>query len=141
MSTMPLDVVTPDRKVFGEEVEMVIVRGGDGDLGILPHHAPLATPLKPCVVRIRQDGEERKIAVSGGFLEVANNRVTILADAAELPEEIDVERARRAKERAEQRLANAETDTEDRIDVERARRALARANVRLEVAGKTGKRS
>ncbi|RDV84510.1 F0F1 ATP synthase subunit epsilon [Ammonifex thiophilus] len=122
-----LVVVTPARVVFTDEVRMVVARGVEGELGILPDHAPLITRLKTDVVRIQKDGQWRVMAVSNGFLEVKNNQVTILADAAELAEEIDVERARRAKERAEERLRARTPD----IDVARAEAALMRALARL----------
>jgi F-type H+-transporting ATPase subunit epsilon len=126
-----LEVVTPDKVVLSEQVRMVIFRGGDGELGILPRHAPLATTLKPGIVRVKlEEGEEDYIAVTDGFVEVLPDRVTILANAAEVAHEIDVERARAAKERAEARLAQR---TED-IDIERAEAALRRALIRLEAA-------
>jgi F-type H+-transporting ATPase subunit epsilon len=113
MSKMQLDIVTPERKLYSEEVEMVITRAAKGDIGILPQHAPLISPLAATVVRIKKEGIEEK--------------VTILADAAEFPHEIDVTRAERAKARAKQRLAEGE---EDAI---RAEAALVRAVNRLRV--------
>jgi F-type H+-transporting ATPase subunit epsilon len=135
MRNVPLEIVTPDRKVFSGEVSMVIVRGGDGDVGIMAGHIPLVTTVKTSAVRIFTDDnrQEKRVAVSGGFLEVKPDGITILAEAAELPEEIDVERAMRAKERAERRLAEA--GRED-IDTLRAELALQRALNRLQVAGK-----
>ncbi len=128
MSRMQLDIVTPEKIVYSKEVEMIITRAANGDIGILPQHAPLVSPLKITAVRVKKDGEEEQIAVSGGFLEVRPDKVTILAQAAELPGEIDVERAERAKARAEERLANKEGDQI------RAEMALRRALNRLEVA-------
>lgn len=125
-----LAIVTPERLVFSDEVRYVQARGAEGELGILPDHAPLITSLKIGVLRIKKDGKWRKAAVHGGFLEVKNNRVVILANACEMAEEIDVERARRAKERAEQRLRARTPD----IDIARAEAALARALTRLEAA-------
>ncbi|MBX5436405.1 MAG: F0F1 ATP synthase subunit epsilon [Alicyclobacillaceae bacterium] len=131
MSTVLFEVVTPERVVLSEEVRMVFVWTGGGELGILPKHAPLAATVKPGVVKVRlPDGAEDYIAVSGGFLEVLPERVTLLADTAELAHEIDVERAQRAKERAQARLSQR---TED-VDVARAELALRRAMVRLEAA-------
>jgi F-type H+-transporting ATPase subunit epsilon len=130
MRTVPLEIVTPERLVFRDEVNMVIARGGDGDLGVLRGHMPLMTTLKPGVVRIKMDNTEKRYVVTGGFMDVTPERVVILADTAESPEEIDVERARAAKERAEKRLANPG----DNVDVERAKRALQRAELRLQVA-------
>ncbi|MDI6632461.1 MAG: F0F1 ATP synthase subunit epsilon [Thermoanaerobacteraceae bacterium] len=129
-----LVVVTPARVVFTDEVRMVVARGADGDLGILPEHAPLITSLKTDVVRVEKGGRWQHMAVSSGFMEVKNNRTVILADAAELAEEIDVERARRAKERAEERLRTKGPD----IDVIRAEAALLRALARLKAVELAG---
>lgn len=132
MKTVPLEIVTPDRKVFGDEVQMVIARGGAGDLGILPGHTPLVTTLKISAVRIKMnDGTEQLVAVSGGFMEVKPEKVTILAEAAELSEEIDIDRAERARQRAEQRLA---ATGQENLDFRRAELALQRALNRLQVA-------
>jgi F-type H+-transporting ATPase subunit epsilon len=130
VSKMTVEVVTPERVVYSGEAGMVIARGVEGDLGILPNHMPLVTPLKIAPVRIKTDGDkEVKIAVSGGFMEVRGDKVTILAETAELPEDIDVERAKAAKARAEQRLIDKHPD----LDIRRAERALARAMARLEI--------
>lgn len=130
MSKIKLEIVTPERKVYSDEVEMVIARAAGGDIGVLPHHAPMVSPLKPTVVRIMNDGKEDQVAVSGGFLEVRPEQITILAETAERPEDIDVARAERAKERAEKRI------TEGEGDVGRAQAALARALNRLTAIGK-----
>ena len=131
MSKMTVEVVTPERVVYSGQAEMVIARGVQGDLGILPNHMPLVTPLKTAPVRIKvEGGQEVRVAVSGGFMEVRGDKVTILAETAELPGDIDVERAKAAKERAEKRLSEKYPE----IDVERAERALQRALVRLDVA-------
>jgi len=122
-----LVVVTPARIAYSDEVRMVCARGADGDLGILPDHAPLITALKTDVVRVQKNGQWRYLAVSSGFLEAKENRVIILSDAAEAAEEIDVERARRAKERAEERLRTRTPE----IDIIRAEAALLRALARL----------
>jgi F-type H+-transporting ATPase subunit epsilon len=127
---MMLEIVTPERKVYAEEVNMVIARGVEGELGILPHHVPLVTPLKIAPLTVKKDNQERWIAVNGGFMEVRKDKVIILADSAELPEEIDVERAQRAKERAEARMKS------DEYDFRRAELALQRALNRLKVANK-----
>lgn len=130
MSKMTVEVVTPERVVYSGQAEMVIARGVAGDLGILPNHMPLVSPLKTAPVRIKTEGEkEVKMAVSGGFLEVRGDKVTILAETAELPGDIDVERAKAAKDRAEKRLSEKYPD----IDVQRAERALQRAMARLDV--------
>lgn len=130
MSKLTVEVVTPERVVYSGEAKMVIARGADGDLGILPNHMPLVTPLKIAPVRILTEGDkETAIAVSGGFLEVHGEQVTILAEAAELPENIDVARAKAAKARAEQRLIDKHPD----LDQRRAELALQRAINRLNV--------
>ncbi|UFJ40161.1 F0F1 ATP synthase subunit epsilon [Brevibacillus humidisoli] len=130
MSKMMLEVVTPERVVYSGEVNMVIARGVAGDLGILPNHMPLVTPLKIAPVRVKTEGDkETQIAVSAGFMEVRGDKVTVLAEAAELPEQIDVERARAAQARAEQRLNERHPD----LDISRAELALQRAKVRLQV--------
>jgi len=132
VSTLLLEIVTPERKVYAQEAEMVIVKGAAGELGILPNHIPLVTPLNIAPVRVKRGGSEDRIAVHGGFMEVRKDKVVILAEAAELPEEIDVERAQAAKARAEKRLA----DKQEGIDLLRAQLALNRAINRLTVAGK-----
>lgn len=130
MATTRLEIVTPERKVFEQDVDMVVVKGVAGELGILPNHVPFVTPLKIAPVKAKIGNEEKFIAVHGGFMEVRKDKVTILAEIAELPEEIDVERARRARERAERRLKSKEE-----IDFRRAEIALQKALNRLRVAG------
>lgn len=129
-----LDIVTPERIVYSEDVNMVIARATDGDLGVLPGHAPLVAGLAIWPLRILQDEGERRISICGGFIEVRPDKVTILASCAELPEEIDVKRAEAARARAEGRIKEARPD----IDMARAEAALERAIVRLRVA-ETGK--
>ncbi|WP_100374174.1 F0F1 ATP synthase subunit epsilon [Bacillus sp. FJAT-45037] len=133
MSTIHVNVVTPDGKVYDGDVDMVIVRTIEGELGILPKHIPLVAPLTIGVVRLKKGNAEEKIAVSGGFVEVRPDQVTILAEAAELPSAIDVDRARSAKERAEGRV---NTNKKDTVDFKRAELSLKRAINRLEVSGK-----
>jgi F-type H+-transporting ATPase subunit epsilon len=130
MSTFLLEIVTPERKVYAQDANMVIVKGVEGELGILPNHIPLVTPLKVAPVTVKRGRESDHIAVHGGFIEVRKDKVVILAESAELPEDIDVERARSAKQRAEQRLAG---NKRDEIDFRRAEAALQRALNRLEV--------
>jgi F-type H+-transporting ATPase subunit epsilon len=133
-ATFQLDIVTPERKVFSGDVTFVSVKGMAGDLGIMANHMPLVTPLKIGPVKIVSDVTgEKLVAVSGGFIEVRGSKVTILAETAELPEEIDIDRAMRAKERAEQRLAKR-----NEFDQKRAELALARAITRITV-GRSGK--
>jgi F-type H+-transporting ATPase subunit epsilon len=131
MSTFRLEIVTPERKVYEKDVDMVVVKGVEGELGILAHHIPLVTPLKVAPVKAKIDNKEEFIAVHGGFMEVRKDKVVILAEAAELGTDIDVSRARMAKERAERRLAQKQAD----INHQRAELALQRAVSRLEIAG------
>lgn len=127
MSKIHLDIVTPERKVYSEDVDMIVTRAANGDIGILPKHAPLVSPLEATIVRIKNDGQEEEIAVSGGFLEVRPDQVTILAESAEKASEIDKNRALKAKERAEKRINTGEGD------LLRAEMALMRSLNRLRV--------
>jgi ATP synthase, F1 epsilon subunit (delta in mitochondria) len=133
MSTLLLEIVTPERKVYEQEVKMVSVKGEEGELGILPNHIPLVTPLRIAPVIVKKDGGgTEKFAVSGGFIEIRKDKVVILAESAELASEIDVERAEAAKRRAEERLsAKAE-----HVDFKRAELSLQRAINRINVNGK-----
>lgn len=124
-----LEIVTPDRAFYSDEVDMVILRGVDGDLAILNNRAPIITPLSIGKVRIKKDGKERIAAISDGYVSVTKEKTTVITDSAEWPEEIDIERAKRAKERAEKRLKEREG-----VDILRAELALHRALNRLEVA-------
>ena len=136
MADMRLEIVTAERVVYSEDVSILVAPGSDGELGILPSHAPLLTTLDPGEIRVTKDGEETYMAVSGGFLEVLGNRVTILADTAEHVEEIDLERAQIALRRAEERVASAATD----MDLERALASMRRSNARLGVARRRRRR-
>jgi F-type H+-transporting ATPase subunit epsilon len=130
VSSFLLEIVTPERKVYAQDVQMIVVKGAEGELGILPNHIPLVTPLKIAPVTVKKTGApDERIAVHGGFMEVRKDKVVILAESAELPGDIDVERARAAKERAEKRLAAKK----DEYDFRRAERALQRAMTRLDV--------
>src|SRR5688572_23913218 len=103
-----VQIVTAERQLFAEDdVDMVVAPGAEGVVGILPKHAPLLTTLQPGVVRIKRAGAEETMVVGGGFLQVARNRVLILADTAERADELDEARAAEARERAQQALANA----------------------------------
>ena len=135
METIKVSVVTPDGPVYESDVEMVITKAQSGELGILPGHISMVAPLEIGVVRLFKSGskEEDLVAVSGGFLEVRPDQVTILAQAAEKAEDIDVERALRAKERAEQRMRDQKAE---HTDFRRAELALQRAINRLTVTGK-----
>src|SRR5918911_5193113 len=100
MAKLRLEVVTAEREVFADEVDMVVAPGGEGELGILPRHAPLLTTLQPGVLRLKKDGDETYMAVSGGFMQVYRDRVLVLADTAERAEEIEEDRAEQARQRA-----------------------------------------
>lgn len=128
--TFTFHVVSPEGNVLKEEIEFVVLPGVNGELGILPNHAPLIAALEAGVVRYTIDGKTKNIAISGGFVEVSENKATVLADSAELGEAIDVGRAQAAKERAEKRLAQKSPDT----DIKRAEYALRRAIARLNAA-------
>lgn len=130
--TFQLEIVTPEKKVVDTAAAEVQIPGKNGYLGVLPGHAPLITELAVGEVTYRDGGQEQHLAVAWGFAEVLPDKVTILAETAERPSEIDVERARKAKDRAEQRLASGDTN----VDVERSLKALHKAETRLEVAGK-----
>ena len=125
-----LEVVTAEHAVFSEDVDMVTVPGIDGELGILPHHAPLLTALSFGELLVRQGQVETSIAIGGGFLEVRPDKVVVLADMAERVEEIDLARAEAARKRAEERLALGPAVA----DLVRAEAALHRAETRLRVA-------
>ena len=130
--TFKLEIVTPEKKVVDTAAEEVQFPGKNGYLGVLPGHAPLITELSVGEIIYCENASELRLAVAWGFAEVLPDKVTILAESAERPSEIDVERARKAKERAEQRLASGDAT----VDVDRALDALHRAETRLEVAAK-----
>ncbi|MEW5701453.1 MAG: F0F1 ATP synthase subunit epsilon [Candidatus Zixiibacteriota bacterium] len=133
MSKFHLSIVTPQETVFDETVASIIVPGAKGYLGVLAHHAPLITPLQPGKITITlPEGAELILAVSGGFLEVADNRATILADAAEQADKIDRDRALRALERARDRLHNHRQY--EGLDLDRATAAFRRAQNRVRIA-------
>ncbi len=130
MAGIRLDIVTAERMVYSEEVDMVVAPGFEGQLGILPHHTPLMTTLLPGELRIKKGAEEVSLAISGGFLEVRPDRVVVLADAAERAEEIDVERAEAARKRARERLTRQRELGSDGVRAEASlRRSLARLRV------------
>jgi F-type H+-transporting ATPase subunit epsilon len=127
--TFQLEIVTPEKRVVDTAAEEVQIPGKNGYLGVLPGHAPLITELAVGEIAFRTGGAEQRLAVASGFAEVLPNKVTILAETAERPSEIDVKRARQAKERAEERLTSGPN-----VDVERSLNALHKAETRLEVA-------
>ena len=137
MATIRLEIATAERLVYAEEVSLVVAPGIDGELGILPRHAPLLTVLKPGELRVVKDGEESSIAVSGGFLEVLGDKVTILADTAEHSDEIDMQRAEEALSLAQERIGSAGSEA----DLERAMAALRKSQARLRVATRRRRRA
>ena len=137
MAILRLEIITAERQVFADDVNVVVAPGIEGELGILPHHAPLMTILKPGELLIRKDGEETYMSVSGGFLEIRPDKIIVLADACERAEEIDIERAEDAKRRAEERLKTHPPD----VDMAQVQAALLRSLVRLKVAERRRRKS
>ncbi|MGD0779361.1 MAG: F0F1 ATP synthase subunit epsilon [Dehalococcoidales bacterium] len=133
MPSLKIDIVTAERIVYSAEADEVIAPGVEGQLGILPHHAPLMTILQAGELVVKRGGQEDSMAISGGFLEVRPDRVIVLADQAERAEEIDINRAAEARQRAEKRLKERHVTG---VDEARAEAALRRALVRLSVAEK-----
>jgi F-type H+-transporting ATPase subunit epsilon len=127
---MRLDVITAEREVLSDEVDLVVAPGSQGELGILPSHSPLMTTLKEGELTIRKGGEDTYLAVTGGFLEVMDNVVTVLADACERSEEINEERAQEAVRRAQEQIDARPSD----MDLERAMASMRRAQLRVRVA-------
>jgi F-type H+-transporting ATPase subunit epsilon len=133
-STIELQVVTPARQVFSQPVDEVVLPGAEGYLGVLPGHAPLLTALDAGVLRWRAGARKGAVAISAGFAEVLRERVSVLAETAERSEEIDVDRARESKRRAEGELKDRAADDRSlRLAEARLKRALAR----LEAASRT----
>lgn len=130
-----MEVITPDAAVLHEDVDFVLVRALDGDLGIMPNHAPLIASLSIWPLYYDKDGTRECVTVAAGFLEVHGNTVTVITPASEKPEDIDIDRARKAEKRAEDRLSEHASD----LDEARAQAALQRALCRLDVAQKYGK--
>ncbi len=138
MATIRCEVVTAERTVFAEDVDMVVAPGIEGQLGILPHHAPLITALTFGELILHREGQEDEfIAIGGGFMEVGPAHVTILADSAERAEEIDEERAQAAQQRAAELMAQEHKEDEDFI---RAEAALRRSMLRLKVSKRRRRR-
>jgi F-type H+-transporting ATPase subunit epsilon len=138
--TIRCEIVSQDRTVFQEDVDSVILPGAAGEMGILPHHAPVLTTLKYGVIKVRRGGNEELFAVAGGVAEVQPTIITVLADAAENVEEIDVIRAKAAKKRAEDALANLSPDTDQNTYLV-MEAALRRSNLRLDVVRRYRKSS
>ncbi len=125
-----LSIMTPERRVYAKDVDMVIAPGVEGQLGILPHHAPLLTALTYGELRVKRGDDEESFAISGGYMEVQPDAVTVLVNTAEHVEEIDLERAEAARRRAEARLHDR---TQEKVDFARAEAALRRAMTRINV--------
>ena len=137
MATIKLEIVSPDRVVYAADIDMLIARSTGGEIGILPKHIPLVTGLQPHAMKIHVDAKEQLIAVAGGFMEVTPDKITVLATAAEEPIDIDINRAHRAYDRAQERLQKLREDPEAQasiIDEQRASLALKRAAARLQTA-------
>jgi F-type H+-transporting ATPase subunit epsilon len=128
---LQLDVITPERRLLSEQADSVTVPGLEGELGILPGHTPLISALKTGVLSYTQGGTTRRLLVSGGFVEVNNDRVSVLADLAEFPEEVDAARARTEREEAERLLGGFSGTPEEMTEV---RGRLDRASTRLQLA-------
>lgn len=125
-----LEIVTPERLVFSEEVDAVTLPGSEGELGVLPHHAPLVSTLGIGELRIRRGGEEELFAIAGGFLQVRPDKVVVMAETADIASEIDLEKAQQARAEAEKAL---ETGYEEGADLAAARAALQQALLRIRV--------
>ena len=136
---MPLkvEIVTAERMVYSEEdVDRVIAPGVEGELGVLPLHTPLLTMMQPGLMRIIRGNEEIEMVITGGFIEVRENHVTVLADTAERADEIDEARAQEARQRAQRRLEERTTE----MDLSQAKAALARSLIRLKIAERRRRR-
>jgi F-type H+-transporting ATPase subunit epsilon len=136
MATLHLDIVTQERRLFSGDVDMIVAPGSEGELGILPHHAPLITTLREGALRVKQGGTEELFSIGGGFMEVQPDHVIVLADVAEKATDIDIARAEEAKRRAEQMLK----DRPAGVDLDAALASLRRAQFRIAVAQKKGAR-
>ena len=132
MATLRLEIATAERLVYAEDVDVVVAPGIDGELAVLPSHAPLLTELKPGELRVVKGGEESLIALSGGFMEVMGDKVAILADTAEHSDEIDLDRAEAALAQARNEISSAQSS----MDLERAMVSMRRSQARLRVAGR-----
>lgn len=130
MGSLRLEVVTPDKTVVSADVEMAVCPGVQGEFGVLPQHVSLLSALKVGDLRYRINGKDENVFISGGFADVNNDVLTVLAESAEPASEIDINRAQAAKDRAEKRLATQSAE----LDAKRAEAALQRALVRMQVA-------
>jgi F-type H+-transporting ATPase subunit epsilon len=128
---LQLEIVTPERRAYSGMVDAVVVPGIEGELGILPHHAPLITTLGVGVLRMRSGGQEEEFAIAGGFLQVRPDKVVVLAETADMASEIDLERAQAARREAERAIAEGFVEP---ADLARARASLQRALLHISVA-------
>jgi F-type H+-transporting ATPase subunit epsilon len=128
---LQLDIVTPEKLAFSDEVDAVVLPGSEGELGVLPHHAPLVSTLGLGELRIRKGGTEESFAIAGGFLQVLPDRVVVLAETADISSEIDLEKAQEARREAEKAL---ESGYHEGVDLSTARAALQQALLRERVA-------
>jgi F-type H+-transporting ATPase subunit epsilon len=128
---LQLEIVTPERLAYSDEVDMVLVPGIEGELGILPHHTPLVSLLGVGELKIRKGGDEESFAIAGGFLQVRPDKVVVMAETAEIGTDIDLERAQRARAEAEKALEGGYVEG---ADLAVARAELQRALVRIRVA-------
>ena len=130
--TFNLQIISPTRVFFDEAVDMVEMKTTEGEIGVLAGHIPLTTILEPGVLRIKTDGNVREAALHDGFVQIQKDKVTVLAESCEWPDEIDANRAEKAKERAERRLTSGSKE----VDMVRAELALRKALIRIDLAGK-----
>ena len=130
--TFKLQIISPTRVFFDEAVDMGEMKTTEGEIGVLAGHIPLTTILEPGVLRIKTDGNVREAALHDGFVQIQKDKVTVLAESCEWPDEIDANRARKAKERAERRLTSGSKE----VDMVRAELALKKALIRIDLAGK-----
>ncbi len=127
-----IEITCPHKNFYSGEAEMLIVRTGDGDMAVMAEHEPYVCPISIGEFKIIEDSKKRNGAMAGGFMHVANNKVSVISDSVEWASEIDVERAEAAKKRAEDRISSASEET----DIRRARHALKKANNRIRIAKK-----
>lgn len=130
--TFNLQIISPTRVFFDEAVDMVEMKTTEGEIGVLAGHIPLTTILEPGVLRIKTEGNVKAAALHDGFVQIQKDKVTVLAESCEWPDEIDANRARKAKERAERRLTSGSKE----VDMVRAELALKKALIRIDLAGK-----
>jgi F-type H+-transporting ATPase subunit epsilon len=140
MPGLTVEVITAERSVLTDEADMVVAPTTEGQIGILPRHAPLLTTLAPGVMVLKKGGEEEILSISGGFLEVNRNHILVLADSAEREDEIDEDRATQARARAEEALRTAARNPDSSLQAEAARTALRRSLARLNVVARKRRR-